>query len=159
MEEEGVEVKCKFEIAWVGRCKEEADQDGLCSEHAKLTCSSCGAQATRSCDETFGLVCGASLCSDCEHEIAPDGTNGRSGRHVKKGEQKFKLWIEQNEEETRVGKYLMWKRQADSYRRLITVAHTDGVKSPDHLVRYLSEAEDAMRGMEANHPELVGLTE
>ena len=86
-------MECKFENAWVGRCKNIAilNQE-YCAEHFGLQCCSCGAQATHSCDETFSLVCGAPLCDDCEHEIAEDGTNGATMKHCKKSEQKYLPW-------------------------------------------------------------------
>lgn len=67
---------------------------------SSLVCCSCGVQATRQCSETFGLVCGADLCADCEHVLFPDGTNGGfqelppelKGRHVKKVEQIYTPW-------------------------------------------------------------------
>jgi hypothetical protein len=92
---------CGFDMAWVGPCKAEN-----CTEHAALKCVSCGAKATRSCDETGQFVCGAPLCPDCEHTLAADGTNGGvgfnaqrppegMGHHCKKTEQKHKPWYAQ----------------------------------------------------------------
>jgi hypothetical protein len=85
-------MKCKFVKAWIGKCNKEADDSGYCLEHKNLVCESCGAQATHTCAETMGLVCGAPLCDECEHEIAPDGTNGGVVRHCKKLEQKYTPW-------------------------------------------------------------------
>lgn len=91
--------QCGFEKAWVGPCKNGKD----CTEHSKLECVSCGARATRSCDQTGQFVCGAPLCADCQHTITADGTNGGVGfnaqrppdgmrHHCKKSEQKFTPW-------------------------------------------------------------------
>lgn len=82
---------CRFEKAWVGPCKKLSIGE-FCEDHLGKTCSSCGAQATGECNETMGLVCGMPLCDDCEHEIAPDGTNGRTLKHCKKNEQKYQPW-------------------------------------------------------------------
>lgn len=90
-------MKCKFDIAWVGRCKKEANESGFCEEHESKKCCSCGAQATHSCAETFQFVCGALLCDNCEHEIAPNGTNGAIYRHCKKTEQKYTPWYARRE--------------------------------------------------------------
>lgn len=71
-----------------------------------MKCASCGNQATRTCEETGQFVCGANLCDECEHAIAPDGTNGGVGffttvpremregwkEHVRKTDQKYEPW-------------------------------------------------------------------
>jgi hypothetical protein len=64
------EDKCKFRIAWRGPCNEPANKAGYCPEHAKKRCH-CGAQATRSCDDTYGLVCGLPLCDTCQCKMNP----------------------------------------------------------------------------------------
>ncbi|WP_310619642.1 hypothetical protein [Flexibacterium corallicola] len=79
--------KCAFDIAWIGKCGKED-----CKEHGNLKCVSCGAKATRECDATMGLVCGALLCGDCEHELDEKGTTGWGTGHVPKAEQKYKPW-------------------------------------------------------------------
>jgi hypothetical protein len=96
---------CRFQVAWIGRCKEPAVENGMCKEHAKEKCVSCGAPATRTCEETGQFVCGAPLCDNCEHTIATDGTNGNIGfyrsaplpegmhEHCKKTEQKEFSWL------------------------------------------------------------------
>jgi hypothetical protein len=97
-------MQCKFTVAWVGQCKEEAvEGQDYCQEHLKARCS-CGAQATHTCDATMGLVCGANLCNDCEHELDEKGTNGFHTRHCKKSEQNYHSWwvqecIKRNQEE------------------------------------------------------------
>ncbi len=58
---------CQFDNSWAGRCNKPSD-NGWCSEHEKLTCSSCGAKAVRSCPESTSLVCGAPLCATCVHD-------------------------------------------------------------------------------------------
>ena len=99
---------CKWVKAWIGHCKEPADESGFCKEHKGKVCCSCGATATHDCDETGQFVCGFPLCDDCEHTIFPNGTNGGVGfneqdlpenmkRHCKKTEQKFKPWFMQEE--------------------------------------------------------------
>lgn len=62
-------MQCKFEKAWVGRCK-NVSFPGLdyCEEHSKRQCS-CGNQATHDCYETMGgFVCGEPLCPKCASE-------------------------------------------------------------------------------------------
>ena len=81
--------RCNFTPAWVGPCGKSD-----CKEHTALKCSCCGAPATRECSETFGLVCGAPLCLDCEHELTEDGVNFAGNRHVRKDNQKYTHWIE-----------------------------------------------------------------
>jgi len=68
--------QCKFDNGWGRHCNQEAGASGFCEEHNKLKCVSCGKQATKSCDQTGGLVCGAPLCPDCVHNTHPGGTNG-----------------------------------------------------------------------------------
>jgi len=95
--------QCKFNKAWIGRCKNEADESGFCEEHKFLKCCSCGTQATHECDETGQFVCGFPLCDDCTHNTHPKGHNGGVGfnahkwpegmkLHCKKSEQKFSPW-------------------------------------------------------------------
>ena len=91
---------CNFELAWIGKCKNEPTENGMCDEHTKIKCCSCGKQATHECAETMGLVCGAPLCDDCEHTTRSNGCNsggelpeGLEG-HCKKDEQVFKPWYE-----------------------------------------------------------------
>ena len=98
---------CPFIKAWSGRCNRPVPKGATtCQEH-KLTCSSCGAQATHECDETGQFVCGAPLCDNCEHTIFGNGTNGGIGfyaqnppagmkAHCKKSEQIFKPWYERS---------------------------------------------------------------
>lgn len=93
---------CKFDIAWVGKCKEEGEP--FCAKHVEKVCSSCGAQATRECGETGQFVCGAPLCDDCEHTLAENGTNGGIGfyrvsplpegfkEHCRKADQVYSPW-------------------------------------------------------------------
>lgn len=149
-------MQCIFEEAWAGQCKEEAvGGTTLCQKHTGLTCCSCGAIATRTCAETFTLICGCTLCDDCEHEIAPDGTNGGNCIHVRKGAQRYKLWMMQNAEERLRGEYLMAKRYLASIERL-----APELKDPEG---YLAERRPGvlkkLSELEADHPELVGLEE
>jgi hypothetical protein len=82
-------VMCGFGLAW----REPCENPKPCSDHAELTCQSCGATATHQCDETMGpFVCGCNLCDDCEHEISEDGTNGGNFKHCRKDAQKHKPW-------------------------------------------------------------------
>lgn len=81
---------CEFVEAWIGKCGKEN-----CQEHKNLKCVSCGESATHSCDATMGLVCGASLCDQCEHELDEKGTTGFSFKHVRKTDQKYKPWYTQ----------------------------------------------------------------
>ena len=96
---------CKFQLAWIGRCKNSAVENGMCEKHKNLKCISCGAPATHQCSETGQFVCGYPLCDDCEHTNAIDGTNGGIGffrisslpegmkEHCKKSDQKEFPWI------------------------------------------------------------------
>lgn len=98
-------VTCGFSEAWIGECK----NDCPCEKHANLKCVSCGAKATRSCEETGQFCCGAPLCDECEHTIAEDGTNGNIGffrtakfpdgykEHCKKSEQVYQPWYMRDE--------------------------------------------------------------
>ncbi len=86
--------KCTFSLAWRGPCGEPVIDGRACVKHALLKCESCGAPATHECDETFQFVCGALLCSECEHEIAENGTNGGKMKHCRKDAQKHKPWYE-----------------------------------------------------------------
>jgi hypothetical protein len=58
---------CRFDIAWQGSCKKEADETGFCSVHKEQKCCMCGKKATRECDATFQFVCGSLLCDSCKH--------------------------------------------------------------------------------------------
>lgn len=89
--------KCSFKLAWKGECGASTSSK-YCKEHNSVMCSSCGKKATRECEETMGLVCGAPLCDDCEHTIRSNGSNsggtlpeGLKG-HCKKSEQVYKPW-------------------------------------------------------------------
>lgn len=89
---------CNFDLGWGGICKAEGEP--LCQEHSEFRCIHCGEQATHLCAETMGpCICGCALCPNCEHEIAPDGTNGANFKHCKKSEQKFLPWYLQGEDE------------------------------------------------------------
>lgn len=99
--------QCDFEVAWVGKCKDEGNP--RCSTHTGLICASCGGSATHTCYETGQFVCGENLCDECEHTIFPSGTNGGigfsgeplpdgMGRHCKKAEQRFKPWYARDSE-------------------------------------------------------------
>ena len=99
MENDQKEKQCRWNIAWVGRCKSPAMNGSDCCEKHQKVCCSCGAPATRECEETGQFVCGASLCDDCRHLRFPSGHNGGVGfnayplpvgytsRHIKKSEQ------------------------------------------------------------------------
>ena len=90
-------MSCKWVKSWVGKCGNPSSGE-FCSEHSGLKCSSCGAQSTHDCEETFGLVCGFPLCDDCEHTILENGCNAGAplpeglGVHCKKSEQIYKPW-------------------------------------------------------------------
>lgn len=98
--------QCKFNKAWQGQCKNEAiEGSDFCKEHTGLKCSSCGEPATRECDETMGLVCGAPLCDNCEHTIQSNGCNNGGElpagykAHCRKGEQVFTPWFTRDDED------------------------------------------------------------
>ena len=54
-------MNCKYELAWIGECKEEANESGFCSTHEKEKCS-CGKQAVGQCEEATSMVCGRPKC-------------------------------------------------------------------------------------------------
>jgi hypothetical protein len=56
---------CTYSRAWIGKCGKPTDATGRCSEHEKMKCTSCGAQADGECDYTGQFVCGAPLCKAC----------------------------------------------------------------------------------------------
>jgi hypothetical protein len=100
---------CKFVKAWIGTCKKEnVTGTDFCEEHSKGVCVSCGAPATKDCEATMGLVCGALLCDNCEHKIDESGCGamnfGKNG-HCKKDEQEYYSWLEK-EEMTEAGRQL-----------------------------------------------------
>ena len=65
---------CQFDAKGWSPCQKPTD-NGWCSEHEGLKCSSCGTRATHSCDAQMGgLACGANLCDNCTH--------GRFGDHI-----------------------------------------------------------------------------
>ena len=149
--------RCTFNIAWIGPCGCECIERDRCSEHADLKCVSCGEPATRSCNATHGpCLCSAPLCSNCEHELAPNGTN-EGNRHVRKGTQKYKVWIEQTEQEQLQGEYLMLQRKVDSYRGV--ARHLPEGTRDDYLCPRVRGCFEKMAVMEKEHPELVGLRE
>ena len=48
--------QCKFDKAWIGRCKNPAiDENGLCKDHKHMVCVSCGKPATRECGENRSI--------------------------------------------------------------------------------------------------------
>ena len=93
-----MEDKCKFDLAWIGRCEETAVENGCCQKHFNIKCCSCGEQATHECSETMGLVCGAPLCDNCEHTIQSNGCNSGGTlpeglrHHCRKDAQVYKPW-------------------------------------------------------------------
>lgn len=57
---------CTFNEPWLGRCKNQAIDGGVCcEEHEKEKCSVCGEQATTRCQASIGLMCGIPLCRLC----------------------------------------------------------------------------------------------
>lgn len=84
---------CQFKIAWVGQCQDP--QEEYCEEHLLCKCVVCNRQATHACEETCGLVCGASLCDKCIHQLNSQGVNDGL-KHCSKSEQKHLSWIEQD---------------------------------------------------------------
>lgn len=97
---------CGFGEAWIGPCKAEVGAEGeRCEKHRGQKCDSCGADATGTCAETMGLVCGTPLCNDCTHTLQSNGCNSRGelppglGAHCKKTEQVFKGWYEEGAKE------------------------------------------------------------
>jgi hypothetical protein len=97
-------MKCKYQLAWIGQCKNHADKSGFCEEHKNIVCDSCGEKATRECEETGQFVCGVPLCSKCTHSIHPEGHNGGIGfntlpfpddmkDHCRKSKQRYAPWF------------------------------------------------------------------
>lgn len=69
-------MNCKFDISWVGTCKNPATDTGFCEEHSKVKCSVDGKQATHDCDHTGQFVCGSPLCDGCEGYVEQDKPAG-----------------------------------------------------------------------------------
>lgn len=87
---------CTFDRAWIGKCGKPTDASGRCTEHEKVKCSSCGAQADGECDHTGQFVCGAPLCKACTgwtDITKPSGAWGfMNHRHVSR------QWLAQREQ-------------------------------------------------------------
>lgn len=124
--------KCKFNLAWRGRCENDADESGYCAEHKDLKCCSCGNSATHQCSSTMGLVCGAPLCDDCEHTIHSNGCNGAGWdantfcpeglkSHCRKDEQVYMLWIYRSVPQ-------------EDYFDVRTCEHTNGIEIAEDIV-------------------------
>lgn len=64
-------IPCRFKLSWQGKCGKPST-NGWCSKHEKLKCCSCGAKATKDCEHTSSLVCGAPLCDTCGHSLEDD---------------------------------------------------------------------------------------
>jgi len=149
---------CNFLLAWQGPCgKPTTEPDRkYCTEHDGIKCVNCGAQATKQCDETVGpCVCGCYLCDNCEHEIAPDGTNGSTFKHVEKGAQKFKIWCDQTPHEQLVGEYFMLQRNI-ACRESMAQHFSQAIASWNAKTERLR---DQAADMVLVHPQLQGLTE
>lgn len=107
---------CKFDIAWVGKCKDQPNDD-LCNKHLGMKCCSCGEQATGECGETSQFVCGAPLCDDCEHTIESNGCNSGGTRpeglrgHCKKTDQVYKPWYMRTDIEDKIIKNIGKNRE------------------------------------------------
>lgn len=89
---------CKFQLAWIGKCKNPANSLGFCTDHIGERCVSCGQQATHQCSETGFGVCGASLCDQCSHTLCENGCNEGVrppgyNYHCKTVEQAYKAWF------------------------------------------------------------------
>jgi hypothetical protein len=78
-------IPCQFDSKGWAPCKKPSN-NGWCTKHEGLQCSSCGIQATQSCDAGIGgLACGSPLCDTCRHlndthvtkEIADDDLRKR----------------------------------------------------------------------------------
>lgn len=70
-------LRCNYELAWRGQCKETAVIDGYCEKHITINCR-CGEKAVAECEHTGVLVCGEPTCSDewyC-HTHIPKNTMG-----------------------------------------------------------------------------------
>lgn len=83
------ENKCKFDIAWVGRCNAVTSQGDFCDTHLQKKCWVCGSQADHECSHTGQFVCGAPLCPSCEGYEDSDKPRGTWGlmnhRHRRRG--------------------------------------------------------------------------
>ena len=101
-----MENKCKYDLAWIGKCNVVIlDESDFCEKHKNEKCSSCGEPATHQCSETMGLVCGAPLCDKCEHTICENGCNSGAPLptglkyHCKKDEQVYTPWYTREKSE------------------------------------------------------------
>lgn len=87
-------IPCQFDAKGWKPCKKPST-NGWCSEHENLKCCSCGGKAVQICDFGIGgLLCGAKLCSSCEH--------GESGGHITKEVADERRRQEKKEEEVRI---------------------------------------------------------
>jgi len=86
---------CGFKLAWLADCKKAKP----CATHQHVTCVACKQTATRECDHTGGLVCGAPLCDTCigvNDYTKPRGFMGMGGhRHIKPPDGHVKGWDEE----------------------------------------------------------------
>lgn len=58
---------CKFDEAWVGKCRSQnLEGSEFCEKHSKTKCCVCAEQATNECSHTGQFVCGAPLCDNCQ---------------------------------------------------------------------------------------------
>ena len=89
---------CNYSLAWIGPCNKQPVSNGMCEEHSTKKCVVCGNPAIGQCAETNGLVCGADLCPDCEHQLTAEGVND-GFKHCRKSEQKYLPWYMQKNNE------------------------------------------------------------
>jgi hypothetical protein len=153
--------QCDFNEAWIGPCK----NSNPCDKHDKLVCASCGEKATKSCDATSGLVCGAPLCDACEHTLGSRGTTiGLSFHedkyntppvglktHCRKDQQVYKPWYVQ-EAERKEYREKFFSKVPESYsesgccaicKHVVAVSHNrlfcskvDNTPAPDPSSKY-----------------------
>ncbi len=73
---------CSFSCGWRGLCGLPA-QAVYCKTHEAAVCSSCGKSATRECVESGSFICGAPLCSKCQHkpDVLVGFSFGNDGKH------------------------------------------------------------------------------
>lgn len=82
-------LRCKYNLAWQGRCKKEAlEGSEYCEDHKGILCCVCKEQANRECDYAGQFVCGVPLCENCEdwHDGTPSVWGFLGHKHSRKGE-------------------------------------------------------------------------
>ena len=124
-----------FTAAWQGVCK-CGKLVGECEEHNEVVCVSCGSTAVRECPAHLGPIsCGAPLCQDCEHVVAPNGTTSRKLVHCRSIEQKYLPWTSMSPEDIAEGNARMAAQAVADWNQI----QRQGAQGAEKLVATASE--------------------